>query len=112
MPITIFFFRVGRSGFTIIASVMVVIIPFQLSIPIFFPITKPTIIANFPTFKQMFELRRFEGYFEIPLEILAHSMVSQSLEFLVFLIAAICVLLVTSAHCSKPPIRAFRTQPS
>jgi hypothetical protein len=30
-------------------------------------------------------------------------MISQSLEFLVFLIAAICVLFVTSAHCSKPP---------
>ena len=112
IPITIFFFKVGWSGFTVIAFVMVIIIPFQLSIPIFFPVTKPTIIANFPTFKQMFELRRFEGYSRIPLKILTHSMISQSLELLVRFVTAIRVLLVTSTHCSKPPIRAFRTQPS
>ena len=80
------------------ALIVVTVIPIPLSLPIFFPITKPTIIANFPTFKQMFELRRSEGYFGVSLEILAHSMVSQSLEFLIFLIATICVLLVTSAH--------------
>ena len=98
IPITIFFFRGGRSGFTVIAFVMVVIIPFQLSIPIFFPNTKPTIIANFPAFKQVFELRRSEGYFGIPLEILTYSVISQSLEFLVFFVTAIRVLLVTSTH--------------
>jgi hypothetical protein len=98
IPIAIFFLGVGRSGFTVIAFVMVIIIPFQLSIPIFFPITKPAIIANFPTFKQMLELRRSEGYFGIPLEILTYSMVSQSLEFLVLFVTAIRVLLVTSTH--------------
>ena len=94
------------------ALIVVTVIPIPLSLSIFFPTTKPTIITNFPAVKQIFELRRFKIYFGVSLEILAYCMVGQSLEFLVFLISAICVLFVTSAHCSKPPIRAFRTQPS
>ena len=104
MPVTVFFFIIRR-GIMVPALIVVTVIPIPLSLPIFFPTTKPTIITNFPTFKQMFELRGFEGYFGISLKILARSVISQSLEFLVFLIAAICVLFVTSAHCSKPPER-------
>ena len=65
--------------------IMITIETIILMLPILFPIAKPTIVADFPAFKQMLELRGFKSYFRISLEILAHSVISQSLEFLVFL---------------------------
>ena len=97
IPITIFLFWVWRY-IMIPTSIMITIELIILMLPILFPIAKPTIIADFPTFKQTLELRRFKSYFWISLKILAHSVISQSLEFLIFLIAAICVFFVASTH--------------